>query len=243
MDLGPGLYVAALVVNTVLPAYLLRRGSRDYAMVALAGLYMLNITSAQVFANKLFMILGLVGPAGVWTYAFTVVLDNMNVESFGLRFARAVILTTWVGQALFTMHSLWTVTLQPAPFWSLGGLDPEASESAWSGIFGFIPRIVLASWIAYLVSENLDVTIYARVRGIVQRHLWFRSVVSAVPSLAVDTVIFITIAFTGIVPSFAILDLIMGQLILKWIIGAALGTPLLYLYRAVATPQLIVERH
>lgn len=242
MDLGPVLYAAALVVNTVLPAYLLRRGYRDYAMVSLAGFYMLNITSAQVFANKLFVMLGLVGPAGVWTYAFTVVLDNMNVESFGTRFARAVILTTWVGQALFAMHSTWTVALQPAPFWNLGGLGVDYSELAWEGIFGFIPRIVLASWIAYLLSENLDILIYSRVKHIVRRHLWFRSVVSTAPSLALDTVVFITIAFWGELPSSVVVELIEGQVILKWIIGSALGTPLMYLYRIIASPQLVMEK-
>jgi queuosine precursor transporter len=103
---------------------------------------------------------------------------------------------------------------------------PDALES----VLGQVPRIALASWIAFLISENLEAFIYGwfkdKTRG---KHLWARNAFSSVPAMALDSVLFITIAFYSIMP---VVPLIFGQLILKWLV-AIIDIPFMYLNRWV----------
>jgi uncharacterized integral membrane protein (TIGR00697 family) len=116
---------------------------------------------------------------------------------------------------------LWMSTRLPAaPFWE--------NEGAWESILGLVPRITLASWVAFLISENFDAWVFdafrRRTKG---RHLWMRNVFSSVPALTVDTFLFITIAFYGLMP---LPDLIEGQIVTKWLVGLV-NIPFMYLNR------------
>jgi uncharacterized integral membrane protein (TIGR00697 family) len=82
---------------------------------------------------------------------------------------------------------LWLGTRLPAaPFWE--------DEAAWDSILGLVPRITAASWIAFLVSENLDAWVFDVFRRIPKgRHLWMRNVFSSISALTVDTFLLCTL--------------------------------------------------
>ena len=113
-------------------------------------------------------------------------------------------------------------SLRPAPFWTM--------QDTWSEIFGFVPRVTVASWVSFLVSENLDAYIFSwfkkRTGG---RHFWARNVFSSLPSLAIDTFIFIPLAFWGVA---SLWPLIMGQVLLKWLVGF-INIPFMYINKSV----------
>jgi uncharacterized integral membrane protein (TIGR00697 family) len=91
-----------------------------------------------------------------------------------------------------------------------------------------VPRIVLASWVAFLASENIDAGLYAWFKRLTGgRHLWMRNAFSSLPSMSIDSVLFITIAFYGIMP---VVPLIIGQLVTKWLVGM-IDVPFMYLNR------------
>ena len=83
----------------------------------------------------------------------------------------------------------------------------------------------MGSLVAYVVSQNWDVRVFHKLKEMTGgRHLWLRNNVSTMTSQALDTVIFITIAFYGVLP---VVPLIIGQYIVKLLI-AALDTPFIY---------------
>jgi uncharacterized integral membrane protein (TIGR00697 family) len=89
-----------------------------------------------------------------------------------------------------------------------------------------------------LFSENFDAWVFDVFRRITKgRHLWMRNVFSSIPALTVDTFLFITIAFYGVMP---LPDLIEGQLFTKWLVGLV-NIPFMYLNRWLifGFPQLI----
>jgi uncharacterized integral membrane protein (TIGR00697 family) len=159
-------------------------------------------------------------PAAVLIFPFTFQITDIVNEAFGRYEVHRMILITFITQVLMTFF-LWLGTIiAPAPFWQY--------QTSWHNIFSMVPRITIASWVAFLISENLDAILYAKIRNLTKgRYLWMRNIFSDVPSLAIDSFIFVTIAFYGVMPLW---PLIVGQVILKWIVGIA-DTPFMYLSR------------
>ena len=100
-----------------------------------------------------------------------------------------------------------------------------AGDEAFQHVLGMTPRIIVASLTAYVFSQFHDVWLYtllkARMRG---RRLWLRNNVATILSQLIDTVVFITIAFYGVMPLW---PLIIGQWSVK-VTLALCGTPLVY---------------
>ncbi|MFA7371624.1 MAG: queuosine precursor transporter, partial [Sphaerochaetaceae bacterium] len=99
-----------------------------------------------------------------------------------------------------------------------------------STIFSIMPRIALASLVAYLVSQLHDVFAYEywRQRRPQTRWLWLRNNASTMVSQLIDTLIFTTIAFVGIYPWEVLWQIMVTTYLLKWVV-AALDTPFIYL--------------
>jgi hypothetical protein len=88
--------------------------------------------------------------------------------------------------------------------------------------------------IAYLVSQHHDVWAYGFWRKKTGgRHMWLRNNASTMTSQGIDTLIFITLAFYGLVPNSILLQMMAGQYVIKILI-AALDTPFIYLALAAA---------
>jgi len=192
----------------------------------LIGLYVCFILVAQLLATKVAAFdLGFqtfYGPAGVIVFAVSFLLTDIINEKFGRAETQRMIFIGFISQVAMTFFFWLGVKLSPAPFWNI--------QDVWSGIFNAVPRITLASWTAFLVSENFDAYVFAwfkeRTGG---RHLWMRNVVSSIPALTLDSFIFIPIAFFGVLPLW---PLIWGQLLVKWLVGVVC-VPFMYLKRAV----------
>ena len=101
-------------------------------------------------------------------------------------------------------------------------------QNNWEQIFGIVPKITIASWLAFLISENLDAYIYDMFKKITKgKHLWMRNVFSSIPALLIDSVIFTSLAFYGTMP---LLSLIIGQTTIKWLV-CVINIPFMYLNR------------
>jgi hypothetical protein len=117
------------------------------------------------------------------------------------------------------------------------GVDPEVS-AAFQTALGPAANIVAGSLLAYVVSQNWDVFVFHAIRDRTgERMLWLRNLASTASSQAIDTVIFVGVAFyaapllLGVGPVFdppTLLALGLGQYILKLGI-AVLDTPVVYL--------------
>ena len=186
----------------------------------LIGLYIACELIANVTASKPVQLGGIVVPAAIFIYTLTFTLIDLINESFGKQGARKVILAALIANLLLAAYVQLAVILPPASFYS--------GQEAFSGVLGSTPRIVFASLTAYLISSLIDAEIFSFWRARVQRLKWTRVLVSNTISTWVDSVIFITLAFYGIMP---IWMLIKGQYIVKMAI--TLGSlPLIYLVRS-----------
>lgn len=188
----------------------------------LIGLYVAFVLSAQILAVKISEFdLGFksfFAPSGILVFSITYLLTDIVNEKFGRKETQKMILIAFVTQVAMSFFFWLGINFPPAPFWKI--------QDVWQQIFGLVPRITLASWTAFLVSESFDATVFAWFKKLTKgKYLWMRNAFSSIPALALDSFIFVPLAFLGIAP---ILPLILGQITVKWLVGLV-NIPFMYL--------------
>ena len=193
--------------------------TRKFGVEVVIGVYAVLTVVANIVAVKLISVGNIVAPAGVIVYAITFLITDFISEIFGREAAKKAVVTGLTANVVYLLSIYAVLQWTPAPFVSSEFTD------AFNQIFGFTPRIVLASFVAFIISQTNDVYVFHYIREKTSnRHLWIRNNLSTAVSQLIDTVVFITIAFYGVAP---VLDLIFGQYLLKFLI-ALLDTPFLY---------------
>jgi len=176
-----------------------------------------SLTISSILANKIITIWGLYVPAGVLGYSITFFATDTINEIWGKEKAKFAVIGGFVALACTLILISLSLSWAKAPFWQ--------GEEAYNQVLSSTPRIILASFLAYIVSQFHDVWMFHFVKKLTrQRHLWLRNNLSTMISQLIDTVIFITIAFYGVMP---IGQMIFGQWLIKCLI-AVLDTPFVY---------------
>ena len=188
--------------------------------VVLVALFVTALITANITAVKLIGVLGLVLPAAVVVFPISYICGDVLTEVYGYRAARRVI---WLGFLcnLLAVAAIYLGGILPAaPFWQ----DQEAYEV----ILGYTPRLLAASFLAYLVGEFANSYVLARMKVATDgRWLWSRTIGSTLVGQGLDSLVFILLAFAGTIPLRAMISAIVGQ----WLVKSAyevLATPLTY---------------
>jgi len=194
-------------------------------LVVLAALFTTCLLVANIIAVKLVAIGGWIVPAGIIAYPLTFLFTDVITELYGRKIASRVV---WIGfgaNLLMVGLVFGGGLLPPAAFW--------ADQPAYESILGMVPRIVLASMVAYLISQHHDIFAFQfwrqKTKG---KFLWLRNNASTMVSQALDTGLFITIAFWGLVSTEILLNMLLTQYVIKLVI-AVLDTPFCYLLVAL----------
>ncbi len=125
-----------------------------------------------------------------------------------------------------------SIEIPGAPFWG------SEAQSYWVSFLGSTIRITIASWISFLITENLDALLFAKLKKITKgKNLWIRNVFSDIPTLALDSILFVSIAFGGVLPLDIVLGIIWGQMLTKWFFGI-IDTPFMYLSRGIVNGKI-----
>ncbi len=193
---------------------------KEFSFVILTAIFGGSLAISQVLASKIVALGGIYVPAGVLGYAVTFSITDVISEVWGKDYARRVMLAGLASLG-FVFLIVWLAVILPAaPFWT--------EEKAFMSILGIqrgAGRIMLASVAAYLVSQSHDIWAFhfwgKLTRG---KHLWLRNNASTLVSQAIDTCLFILLAFYGLFP---LLGLMLGQYLAKLVI-ALLDTPVVY---------------
>ena len=201
------------------------------AVVALlaTSLVVSNIIAVRLIALRLFDAIELTLPAAIVLFPVAYIVGDVLTEVYGYPAARRGI---WIafGCNLVAVIAIWLAGVLPAAsFWTAGVYDnPEQADQAYRAILGFTPRLLVASFLAYLVGEFLNSFVLAKMKVRTEgRYLWMRTIGSTIVGQGADSLIFITVAFYGILPTSALLTAVVSQ----WLVKSAyeaLATPLTY---------------
>lgn len=196
-----------------------------------SGLYCAAVVTANILATKLFALpFGLAAPGGVFAFAVTFLLGDVVNEIWGPQRASQLVWFGFIAALLSLAISELVRVLPPAPAWP--------HQEAYEAVLGSVPRIVLASIVAYLVSQLHDVWAFDWWRRLTAgRHLWLRNNASTIVSQLLDSAVFIGVAFAGVLPPATLASVALAQYLVKFVLALA-DTPfiyaLVYLVRRVA---------
>jgi uncharacterized integral membrane protein (TIGR00697 family) len=191
--------------------------SEKYGYEIIIGLFAGLIVAAQVLANKTVTVLEFTVPAGVLVYSTSYLLTDVLAEFHGKKEAKKAVWSGFLASVILVVAINIAIAWPSPAFWK--------GQAAFEQTLGTTWRIVAASLTAYVFSQNLDVYIFHKIRSRTgESKLYLRNILSTGTSQLVDSIIFIVIAFYGVMP---IVPLIIGQYIVKLSI-AALDTPFIY---------------
>jgi hypothetical protein len=198
--------------------------AKRYGVEYIIGMFACFTVVANIIASKIVVFGPFTVPAAVLVYSTTFLLTDFLSELYSEKEAIKAVYIGFISNVVLVISVWVAVQWQAAPFWQ--------GQAAFESIFGIVPRIVLGSMIAYIVSQNLDVKIFMFFKNKYPKHLWLRNNAGTMVSQLIDTVIFITISFYGTTSLGILMSLVMGQYIVKWII-AVFDTPFLYLVKYI----------
>lgn len=171
---------------------------------------------ANITAGRTIDVGGFTAPGGVLIYALTFTLIDLLNERLGRPGARRVVFAALAANVLLAGYTT-LVLAMPAP-------EFFTHSAAFETVLGSTPRIIVASLAAYVVSSLIDVEIFALWKERVGGYRWMRVLVSNSISTGVDSILFVLIAFAGVLP---LIPLIAGQYAIKMLV-TVISLPLIY---------------
>ncbi len=213
-----------LDLSMVLVMFRFFRKEGLYAVIVMSSI----ICNIQVI--KLVDMFGFTATLGNIVYASNFFATDLLSEYYGKKEARKGV---WLGFSMLVVATIW---MQFALLFKPSAQD--FSQEHLKAIFELMPRIAGASLLAYIISQSHDVWAYHfwkdKTKG---KHLWLRNNASTMVSQLIDSVIFTTIAFAGMVDMPTFWSILWTTYLFKWIV-ALVDTPFMYLSKAVARKLL-----
>ena len=189
----------------------------DLVMAAFVAVLLL---SNVIGAAKLAQVGGFVFGAGILFFPISYVIGDVLTEVYGYARARRVIWTGFAALIFMAFMSWAVVAMPPASDWD--------GQAGYEAVFGQVPRIVLASIVAFWAGEFVNSYVLARMKMWTQgRMLWTRTIGSTIFGQGVDSLLFYPIAFFGIWSNGQLLTVMLTNWGLKILWEVAL-TPVTY---------------
>jgi uncharacterized integral membrane protein (TIGR00697 family) len=211
---------------------------KEKVFLFLSGIFITALVLGNVIGTTKFVdIFGLVVPAGVLAYPFTFLATDLICELYGKKKARTLV---WNGFIMnFFMLGLMT----------LGHFLPDASgisgaASTFEDVYRFMIGNVIASMIAYLVAQFVDVHVFHFWKRLTRgKHLWLRNNGSTTFSQLIDTISILSILYIAdnLGPEVdsvrRLIQLIFASYLFKFFF-ALFDTPLFYLGVKLLKPRI-----
>ena len=160
--------------------------------------------------------------AGTITFPFAYMLGDVLTEVWGYRTARKVIWLTLLCNILLVVCTQIGV-IMPSPDYLAD------SEAVYNAMFSYVPRIVFASLVGFLLGELSNAWFMEKIKQKTHgRYLWIRTIGSSAIAYVFDSLPFVLIAFAGVVSARDLLMMIIFQYFSKLSIEVLFGTPMAY---------------
>lgn len=175
------------------PKQLLHRENLKFytplAMLFVALLIIVNIITQKIVPIGF----GLILTPGDFIYPLDYTLSVILTEVYGYSMSRRVIWGALACNILIVGIIFIAIALPPATFWH--------NQASFALILGNAPRLVLASFSAFVVGEFIGTYILAKIKiSTSGKYLWLRTIIATLAGQAIDCTVFTTIAFSNILP-------------------------------------------
>jgi uncharacterized integral membrane protein (TIGR00697 family) len=174
----------------------------------ITGIFTATLLISNTLDTKIFSLGSLNLPSGIILFPLAYIFGDVLTEVYGYASSRKVIWTGFVSLLLMIFTYEVARVLPAAPFWP--------HQEAYNAILAHVPRIVLASITAYFIGEFCNSYVLAKIKVRQKgRAMPFRFVASTIVGQAVDTTVFVLIAFGGVFGTGEILSIIFSGWVFK----------------------------
>lgn len=189
----------------------------------IASLVVSNLIFQKFFYWNFFGVYTFEISVGILPYPITFLITDLISEIYGKKKANRIV-TAGIFASLFSLLIIYTSKAVPATSWS------PVDNSTFTQVFGAAPIAVLASMLAYLFAQYIDIHVYHFWKHLTKgKHLWIRNNCSTFFSQFIDTAtVLLLLCGSGVIEWERFGNLLENGFLFKILI-AALDTPLLYL--------------
>lgn len=208
-------------LSTEKPAAVQARDLRTYRHYdTMLSIFIVVLLISNLVGQKICNIWGFYISGAELLFPITYIFGDVFTEVYGYAASRKAIWLGFVANGLLAVMGLITVWLPPAPTWK--------NQAAFATVFEQIPRLIVASLVAYWCGEFANSFTLAKMKlWTGGRMLWTRTVGSTVVGQLVDTVILVAIGFTG-TASLAVLARLAASAYVGKVIYEVVATPATY---------------
>jgi uncharacterized integral membrane protein (TIGR00697 family) len=208
-------------MSEALPAKEQARDLRNYKYLStLLTIFVAILLISNVVGGKLVLVWGFKLGGANLLFPITYIFGDVFTEVYGYAASRRAIWLGFICSGLLSAMGMIMVALPPHPEWH--------NQEAFATVFGFVPKMVIASLIAYWCGEFSNSFTMAKLKVITRgKHLWVRTISSTVIGQLVDTTVFLSLAFGGALSFGSLIELIVTSYSFK-VIYEVLATPLTY---------------
>jgi hypothetical protein len=229
------LWLAMLLVNFLLIIL-------AYKLFGKWGLIMwipVSVIAANIQVIQTVKLFGLAATLGNIVYATSFLITDILSENYGKKEARKAVWTGFYSLIAITIIMNLALYFKPLE----GDEFSSVTHNALNTIFSLLPRIALASLLAYLLSQQHDVWAFHfwKKRFHKENQLWIRNNLSTMISQLIDSVVFVTVAFYGVFETGVLFEIFITTYFLKWIVAVA-DTPFVYWGRLIFKKNRFVFR-
>lgn len=166
--------------------------SQPQYLGALTLFYILVVVLSNWFNARIITVFGLSYGSGVFIFALTYVLSDLITEVYGYNQAKRAILGGFFFNLAFVIYSQIIIRI-PSP-------DFAAHNAPFDELLAFNSRIIMASMLSYLIAEPMNAYLLARMKiKLKGAYIGLRFLASTIAASGLDTIIFCTLAFYGVI--------------------------------------------
>jgi uncharacterized integral membrane protein (TIGR00697 family) len=159
-------------------------------------------------------------PSAVFAFLLSFSIIDIVTEVWGGKTARSLIYGGFVANLLAIILIQFAIIMPPGGGWGF--------QDEFGLVMGSVPRITIAGMVTFVISKNLNVYIFEKIRGKTGvKHLWLRNNASSFVSQFVDTALFQAFAFLGVIPLNILIIMMVTSFCVKMVLDV-LKTPLVY---------------
>lgn len=186
----------------------------------ITGLFVAILLISNILGQKIWRLGALDMSAGLILFPVSYIFGDILTEVYGYASSRRVIWLGFFCNALMAALGWIAVRLPASPDWP--------HQEAFATVIGFVPRLVIASLVAFWAGEFSNSYVLAKMKILTSgRFLWTRTIGSTMVGEAVDTFLVVAITFFGVLPPWSMMRVVISMYFIK-VAYEVVATPVTY---------------
>ena len=169
--------------------------------------YCVGLVLMNILASKQVDILTLTINLGLFISPLVFIVNDIQSEIYGYKSAKDMIKTGLAVNIVVAAVYLAAIKVPPS--------NNYHNQEAFYAVLGSTTRITIASIIAYYIGSLINSKVMTSMKKRYEKYLFFRAIASTIFGQIVDNVVFMTLAFIGVLPVMAIVTMVIGGTVVE----------------------------